>query len=44
MKCVEADIRLKLGEVLGHIVAGIEAAHAVALRFERIRARLAGTE
>ena len=41
---VEADIGPELGEPRGHIAADIEAAHAVALRFERVGAGRAGAE
>ena len=44
MQRVEADVGAKLGELGRHVAPDIEAAHAVALRFERLGAGLAGAE
>ena len=44
MKCVEADIGRNLGKARRNVVADIETAHAIALRFERVGAGLAGAE
>ncbi len=44
VKCVEADIGLELGETRRNVVADIEEAHAIALRFESVATGLAGAE
>ena len=44
VKRVEADIGLELGETRRNVVADIEEAHAIALRFESVAAGLAGAE
>ena len=44
MQRIEADIGAKLGEPGRHVAADIEAGRAVALRFERCGAGLAGAE
>ena len=44
MQRVEAHVGAKRGELGRHVAPDIEAGHAVALRFERLGAGLAGTE
>src|SRR6478735_1616014 len=44
MQRIEADVWAKRCELGRHVAPDIEAGHAVALRFERLGAGLAGTE